>query len=41
MIDIMFSSLPSGQSLAYLVMINALTRKLYTELLNATVDGRV
>jgi hypothetical protein len=42
MIDIMFSQLPTqGQSLAYLVMINTLTRKLYTELLNPTVDGRV
>jgi hypothetical protein len=42
MLDIMFSQLPTaGQSLAYLVMINTLTRKLYTELLNPTVDGRV
>jgi hypothetical protein len=41
MIDIMFSNTPGGQSLAYLVMINSLTRKLYTELMNPTVGGRV
>jgi hypothetical protein len=42
MIDIMFSQLQTaGETLAYLVMINTLTRKLYTELMNQTVDGRV
>jgi hypothetical protein len=42
MIDVMFSNTPTpGETLNYLVMINSLTRKLYTELMNPTVDGRV
>jgi hypothetical protein len=41
MIDVMFSQLPGGQSLAYLLMINTLTRYLYAQLLNPVVGGRV
>jgi hypothetical protein len=41
MIDLMFSQLPGGQSLAYLVMINSLTRKLYTGLLNKVENGNI